>query len=155
MAHRETLSPNGFSLSVHNATSGLFSIWRKDRLPSIVLSAADATIEAGFLEAWSALTVGDADRVLVVYHDEPLPAAYGDQVSGIEVSTALGVLLELPENVKTSPKLQLRWHATEIDTESGNHGKSSNLEIIKLLTCQKEQVVINSERMTWVWNYLQ
>lgn len=65
------ISPAGFSLSVHNATPGLFSLIRKDASPYTAVAAGAGTIEAGLLEA--ALMRVPA---LFVYAEETVPELY-------------------------------------------------------------------------------
>lgn len=72
LAAGEALSPTAFSLSVHNASSALFSMIRQDRENYVAVSAGPFTAEAGFAEALGLLADG-AQRVTVVCFDAPLP----------------------------------------------------------------------------------
>jgi hypothetical protein len=69
------VSPTDFHNSVHNAAAGYWSIAAGAKLPSVTLSAYDATFVAGLLEAFS-LAHGDDYKVLVAAYDirppEPL-----------------------------------------------------------------------------------
>lgn len=68
-------SPAAFSSSVHNTTSGLWSIATQCLAPSTTVTAGDATLYAGLLEA---ADVGAETRepILFVYADVPLPDRY-------------------------------------------------------------------------------
>jgi len=69
------LSPAGFSMSVHNAISGMYSIARSDSAAAVCVAAGQASAVAGLVEAVGLLTDG-APEVMLVAYDEPLPAPY-------------------------------------------------------------------------------
>jgi hypothetical protein len=69
------LSPTAFSLSVHNATGGLFSIARRDHANSLALAAGGSTVEHAAIEACSLLADG-APAVLLAVSDGLLPPMY-------------------------------------------------------------------------------
>ena len=75
MARDATVSPTGFSLSVHNAIAGMYSIARADRGNAICVAAGRATAAAGLVEAAGLLADG-APEVLLVCYDETLPSEY-------------------------------------------------------------------------------
>ncbi len=64
------LSPMGFSLSVHNAASGLYSIATGNRGPATALAAGDRTFLMGLCDAFLTLCQGSEERVLYVCSDE-------------------------------------------------------------------------------------
>lgn len=72
----QTPSPTQFSTSVHNAIAGLYSILCQDDTPSTSLSCE--WTEA-LIEAYAILkSQPQAQRVLVVAYDQPLPKIYAD-----------------------------------------------------------------------------
>ncbi len=75
LAHDEVLSPTSFSLSVHNAAAGLFSIARRDSANSVAIAAGEASAALGVIEACGLLAEG-APRVAVVAVDWVLPEIY-------------------------------------------------------------------------------
>ena len=75
LAANEPVSPALFSLSVHNAPAGLFSILREDRSPSTAIAAGEETLGEGLLEACAQLGE-DEEPVLFLYGDAPLPQEY-------------------------------------------------------------------------------
>jgi hypothetical protein len=75
LARGELLSPTAFSLSVHNAAAGLFSIARRDSANSIAISAGEASAALGVIEACGLLAEG-APRVLIVAVDGVLPDVF-------------------------------------------------------------------------------
>jgi len=71
-------SPTQFSMNVHNAIAGIWSIARQDPSPSLSLAAGPETFGLGLLEALSLRASDPANPVLFVYADEPLPEPYRD-----------------------------------------------------------------------------
>lgn len=73
----EVPSPMEFSLSVHNTTSGLFSIAAANRCASSAVAAGSRTLEAGLFEANNAMLAGSGrEGVLCVFADEPIPGIF-------------------------------------------------------------------------------
>ena len=77
LAKQIALSPTSFSLSVHNANSGIFAIARHDQHSSNAISAGDNSLWMGLLEAAGMIAEGH-EQVLVVVSDDPLPAPLQD-----------------------------------------------------------------------------
>lgn len=92
LAAGEPLSPNSFSLSVHNSALGLFTILKKLKAPSLALAAGRDTLAAAWIEAESWLAAG-AERVLLVHTDEPLGEFYSHYADEHEMPAALGLML--------------------------------------------------------------
>jgi hypothetical protein len=93
IADRSPLSPTAFSLSVLNASSGLFSILRTDTTPSTAISAAESSFGFGLLEAAIQFADDPETPVLFVYADEPLPLVYGVEQATTGPAHALALLL--------------------------------------------------------------
>ncbi|MGH8380515.1 beta-ketoacyl synthase chain length factor [Pseudomonas sp.] len=92
LANQEPLSPTQFSLSVHNAIIGLWSIMRAETSEMTALAAAGDGFEQGVLEAAGLLHDG-APAVLLIIAEEQPPAAYRDWVEDVPFAYALGLLL--------------------------------------------------------------
>jgi hypothetical protein len=153
LAAEEPVSPNSFSLSVHNTASSLFSIMRKDRTHSTSIAAGEATLEAGFIEAQSLLTETPGARALLVYYDEPLPSFYESHTGAGGVSAALGLLLRLPgQDVPEAPALQLSWAPSE--AKDGREGTPIHpvLRLAKLLTGTRFSDCMDDGRLRWTWS---
>jgi len=105
LAKEEALSPTSFSLSVHNAAAGLFSIGRKDRSPSTSLAAGLDSLPMAVLEAAGMLAEG-APRVLVVAQEEPLPPPFQPYVAEREPCAAVALLLEPLLDPAEAPSLE-------------------------------------------------
>ena len=79
LAQGEPMSPTAFSLSVHNATAGLFSIQQQLNLNITALSGGARELVPGLLEALG-LCDPQTPQVLCVFCDESPPAIYQHQV---------------------------------------------------------------------------
>lgn len=75
LAQGEPLSPTAFSLSVHNASSAVYSIARGDTANYTAVSAGPSSAAAGICEAVGLLAQG-AGQVLVVSVEAELPEPY-------------------------------------------------------------------------------
>ena len=94
LANKAALSPAVFSMSVLNASTGLFSMLEKNTAPSTAISAGCATFAYGLLEACLQLKDHPEQAVVFVYADEPLPAVYGERERGGDGAHAVGLLLQ-------------------------------------------------------------
>lgn len=92
LARGEPLSPTHFSLSVHNAVIGLWSILRGQTCEMAALAAEGDGLEHGLLEACALLAEG-APAVLLVVAEEQPPQAYGQWVNDVPFPYALGLLI--------------------------------------------------------------
>jgi hypothetical protein len=70
------LSPAGFSQSVHNTGSGLYTIVRQSRVPASSLASGASTFAYGWLEAEAFLVENPRARVLLVSYEDLLPPEY-------------------------------------------------------------------------------
>lgn len=94
LAVDELLSPTDFSLSVHNAIPGIFSIIRKDTSPITAVAAGAETFGFALLEASAQLEANPSEAVLLAYADEPVPDEYGAFVGPCPPAHAVAVRLE-------------------------------------------------------------
>ncbi|BCQ58854.1 3-oxoacyl-ACP synthase [Pseudomonas sp. Boi14] len=92
LAAEQPLSPTQFSLSVHNAVIGLWSIMRGETSEMTALAAAGDGLEHGLLEAATLLADG-APHVLLVITEEQPPEAYASWIDDVPFPYALGLLL--------------------------------------------------------------
>ncbi|MDR0440927.1 MAG: beta-ketoacyl synthase chain length factor [Candidatus Accumulibacter sp.] len=75
LASEGAVSPQQFSMSVHNAIGGLFMMAKKARAPLTTLAAGDEGALAGLQEAAIQLADG-AKAVWLLFCEEPLPEEY-------------------------------------------------------------------------------
>lgn len=102
LATGEELSPTLFSMSVLNASAGLFSILQKNTAPSTAISAGTASFGYGLLEACLQLAERPDLPVLYLYADEPAPADYEAGEPLDQPTLALGLLLDASASTRVA-----------------------------------------------------
>lgn len=120
LAADQPLSPTQFSLSVHNAVIGLWSILRGETSEMTALAAAGDGLEHGLIEACGLLNEG-APAVLLIVTEEQPPEAYAQWIDDVPFPYAVGLLLtpgeqwQLSLATSTSVPVKTRWpHALEL-----------------------------------------
>lgn len=93
LARGEALSPTQFSLSVHNAITGLWSILQHDTSEMTALAAEGDGLEHAVLEAALLLAEGAPAVLVVVAEDQP-PAAYLPWINDVSFPYAVALLLK-------------------------------------------------------------
>lgn len=149
----DPMSPAVFSGSVHNTSAGHFTILHEDQAPTTTVTAGEATLEAGMLEAWTALKSGRCTHALVVYHDEPLPDFYGNPYPALEVPLAAAFSVRLPE---AGDRLALSWRATSPSAEVCAREEDEEhpvLGVLRLLLNGSGKVELRTARLTWEWRH--
>jgi hypothetical protein len=92
VAKGEPLSPTAFSLSVHNATSGLFSIHQGLTKNVTAISCGSEDLVPALLESLGQCSA-DEPKVLCVFCDEPPPVIYTAQTNQPERPFALALVI--------------------------------------------------------------
>lgn len=134
------ISPTRFSLSVHNAISGIFTIANKSELPVTSITAGRQDLTSCFYEAYGQLKEAKSDNVLCVIYDEPIPDEYQKYCPVPRYPYAVGFVLSLDQGIKCSFS-----HFEELSSDCiENDGKIGKevmaLEFIKAIILQKESV---------------
>lgn len=82
------VSPAGFSLSVHNAAAGLYSLLKQNPESYTALAANEDTFEMGFIEAYLS-----EKPVLYVYAEEEAPDLYQPLLKQPSIPIGIGLFL--------------------------------------------------------------
>lgn len=151
LARQEAVSPAAFSHSVHNTSASLLSIDREDPAPYTALAAGAATLESAFLEAWALLNSQEAGRVLLVYHDEPLPPLYKEQETNVTLKCALALVLQPCEADLKADRLQLSWQGTPDDSSLPLEVNDPALRVLRLLIDGGDPFTNDTGRLAWSW----
>jgi hypothetical protein len=146
LATGEVPSPTAFSLSVLNATPGLFSILRHDMSPATAISAAGSSFGFGMLEA--ALQYADDPRspVLFVYADEPVPTIYGVEATETGPAHALAVLISDDSTLGPIINYDCQMARCEMAGSDEQH----SFAFVRSLTDSRSGVW-QGEGRRWVW----
>jgi hypothetical protein len=146
LAAAAPLSPNAFSLSVHNTASGLYAIASHNRAPSTAIAAGIDTLEMAMIEAVGALARSAEQRIMVVFADEPLPEFYQPWQEPGSVPFALALLLG-PADAGPAWQLAAGRAAGALDAPAEPHG----LSVLRLLTGARRELTVPGLRGTWSW----
>jgi len=142
LANEQPLSPTQFSLSVHNAVIGLWSILRNETSEMTALAAAGDGLEHGMLEAAALLNEG-APAVLLVITEEQPPEAYASWIVDVPFPYALGLLLT------PGDEWQLELSSASVQLTQTQWPHALNL----LRTLLTEQVACQHAWKNRVWNW--
>jgi hypothetical protein len=139
----EPLSPTAFSLSVHNATAGLFSIQQGLTKNITAISCGDQELIPALLEAVGQCNA-DEPNVLCIFCDEPPPAIYNEQVTQPEIPYAVALIISRGEE----------WQLTNRGPSSNLTSKSTEstsqpLELLKLLQDHVPNVSVTHNNTCW------
>ena len=109
----EEISPTAFSLSVHNAIAGLFSMAWQNKLQCTVVASGEEGLAAAFIEALGLLQEG-AEQVLLVFYDEPLVDFYPSAPFKLSTDESRALALRIANSTRTSSPVRCanEWHQT-------------------------------------------
>lgn len=143
MGRDEPMSPTSFSLAVHNAVSGLYSIARKDTSEVTAIAAMNGLIVNALLEAVGQLQ--NSARVLCVIYDIPLPELY--QSYSVSESFPYGIAMILNAEQGESYSLE-HCQNSEPMAYTSKQGSSELISFMRLLTglSTKMQAELNSSQ---------
>lgn len=143
---REPVSPTKFSLSVHNTSSGLYTIAAKSTAPSTALAARLDSFEMGFVEAYACLASGREERVMLVFADVPLNPPF-DQLVDYEPPFAAAFILS-SRPVPVPVYLSMAARKPEESYSKQPHG----LSFLKFfLQAETSTLRLVTDRLEWTW----
>jgi hypothetical protein len=147
IAKGEALSPNAFSLSVHNAVAGLFGIFHQDRAPSISIAAGIEGVGAAFLEGWCRLQESGDGEVLVVLYDDQMPDLFAVHDDAPPVPIAASFLL--------SANAGTRYRLVRTAESGGCTPHWAQIrELANFLQHGSGHLILQSQRARWTWTAL-
>ncbi|WP_343586007.1 beta-ketoacyl synthase chain length factor [Herbaspirillum sp.] len=143
------LSPASFSLSVHNANAGLFSIARRSRGNSIAVAAGHSTVEHAAIEACGLLADG-APHVLLVAADGPLPDVFAPYADCREQAFGWAWLMQAADENAPLPAISLQWSAANADVaDTATPGGTDVLRFF--LNTAAADLVRQADGRRWHW----
>jgi hypothetical protein len=151
IVRQEPISPTAFSMSVHNTAASQLAMHRKDRAPCSALAAGATTLEAGFVEAFAQIAESGAS-VIVVYHDQPLPALYREQPTTVKSGLALALLLDRPAAGGDEQSLRLAWRPSAAGPATACEERDPVCAVIRLLRRGGAPVTQDTGRLVWTWS---
>ena len=145
MGRNEPMSPTGFSLAVHNAVSGLYSIAREDTSAVTAIASMEGLVVHALLEAVGQLQT--TDRVLCVIYDVPLPQIYQRYTPSVPFPYAIAMILNRARGESYTLEQCL---GSMIDKESLETSDSESLMFLELLTGLSAEVTMKSNNLAWL-----
>lgn len=142
----EDISPTAFSLSVHNAIAGLFSMVYKNKQPTTVVAPGEEGIAAAFIEAIGLLQEGQ-EEVLIVFYDEPLVAFYPSAPFKLSTDNSCAVALTVSKNGVGIP---MRFSSQQAIADDGEQPLQVPL-LIEFLAQSQRSLTIHTPRHSWLW----
>lgn len=142
LAHEQPLSPTQFSLSVHNAIVGLWSIQQGDSSEMTALAAEGDGLEHAVLEAALLLNEG-APTVLLVIAEELPPEAYRPWIEDASVPYALALRLTAGDS--------WQLHLQPADEAAPLQPQPHALELIRALLTDQPRFTHHWKTRKWNW----
>lgn len=143
LAQEEPLSPTAFSLSVHNASLGIYTIVQQALGASLALAAGKESLAHAMLEAATLLHEG-ADQVLLVHTDDDLAEFYQPYSDEADMPLSVALLL----NGSQGRKVELQWQPAARSPEP----ESMSKEFLRWWFGDRNQPLnYSGSRLQWSW----
>ncbi len=101
IAHQQEISPTAFSLSVHNAISGQFTIFFNNTHPTSAMAPSENDYLTAFADALGQLDE-QAKSVLLVFYEEALPEFYQPYARSTDYPCAMALRISKPDIAQKS-----------------------------------------------------
>jgi hypothetical protein len=142
----EEVSPTAFSLSVHNAISGLFSIAYANHQEITVIAPGQDGIASAFIEALGLLQEHSVE-VLIVLYDEPLADFYPSLPFALSAPATCALALRLS---LTGDGLPMRFCRSSAQRDDGEHALQI-FSFLKFLVSDDTSLALGNHRHSWEW----
>jgi Beta-ketoacyl synthase, N-terminal domain len=140
------LSPTAFSLSVHNAIAGLYSIAYGNSQEITVIAPGLDGIAPVFIEALGMLHEG-ADEVLIILYDEPMADFY--PIAPFNLNATYPCALALRVSL-TGDGLPLQFFYSAESRDDGEHTVQI-LALLRFLLTEEQSLSLGNQGHSWIW----
>jgi hypothetical protein len=147
IARSEPMSPTRFSLGVHNAISGLYSIARKDTSAVTAIAAMENLVLQALFEALGQLQ--SSDRVLCVIYDMPLARFYSEHTSVVDESFPYAIAMILGHRDGVPYRLEQTGPGPVVEPPQPGQISEGSLGLLRLLTGISDQIEISKQQTNW------
>jgi hypothetical protein len=147
MGRDEPMSPTSFSLAVHNAVSGLFTIARKDTSEVTSIAAMEGLVLPTFIEAIGQLQ--SIDKVLCVIYDIPLPDFYNRYFADAPQTFPYAIAMILGNAEGQSYRLEQTEQVMPGNLSPTGLFDSEPLRLLRLLAGISDEMDINQNECNW------
>lgn len=145
IALKESLSPTGFSMSVHNASAGLFSILTNNLSASNTVSAGKESLLMALIDAYAKLKNDNLDHVLVVHCDQALPIEYLEYQDEKQIDHCLAMLIS--KSIATGKELTVE-HSNKMPLDE-NAWLPHGITFGQFLTGKKSSCLLQGRHNNW------
>lgn len=145
-----SVSPNGFTHSVHNTQLGLFSIWAHNTRSGSSVAAGRDTFSNAFVEALTLLRREPGRPTLLVVGEEEIPAPLAAATSEPNRHWAAGFLLEQAGNGE-SLGFEIAARDDAWPTEPDVRPLPDGLTFLRWWLLGEDRLQIVRARGTWTW----
>lgn len=142
----EALSPTAFSLSVHNAIAGLYSIAFNNNKEITVIASGQEGIAPAFVEAIGMLAEGENEVMLILY-DEPIADFY--PTTPFKLNSLFPCVLGLKITLN-SEGLRFKLSRTHKSSDDGEHPLQL-IVFINFLLSQQKTLILGNQGHSWIW----
>lgn len=140
MAKSEPLSPTAFSLSVHNATAGLFSIQHGLTSNITAISGGAQELVPALLEALG-LCNEQTPQVLCVFCDEPTPSIYQHQAEQPAHAYAVALIIGAGQD----------WQLESVgQSQVASSAEPQALQLLRVLQGDVDSLSLSHNRSDWL-----
>ena len=139
----EPMSPTSFSLAVHNAVAGLFSIARKDTSAVTAIAAVQGLVLQALFEAIGQLQ--HTERVLCVIYDIPLPDFYRQHFDDEDVPFPYAVAMILNRAGGQSFRLE----PGELEPSKTGPGEHESMRLVSLISGLHDKILLQQNGSAW------
>jgi len=140
----EPVSPTSFSLAVHNAVSGLYTIARHDSSEVNVISAMRGLVLQAFFEAAGQLQ--ERDRLLCVIYDVPLPEFYRRHGGEEDLPFAYAIAMLLSRD---SGERYVFAQDGIAPADVAQGGDADQIRLLRLLTGLDDSLYLSHNGLGW------
>jgi hypothetical protein len=142
----DEVSPTAFSLSVHNAIAGLFSIVYANQQEITVIAPGQEGIAPAFIEGLGILQEG-ADAVLLVLYDEPIADFYPVSPFHLNADNTHALTLRL---ALTGDGLPLQFIRSSMTRDDGEQ-PIQLLAFLRFLLAEDRSLSLGNRGHGWRW----
>jgi len=136
------ISPAAFSQSVHNTSSGLFTIIAATNAPSISMASGANSFAYGWMEAQVYLTCNPTHTILLVDFDEVIPDEYQHYEGVVACDRSLALLLRVAD------KGGIVMKSAALETEAR---LPQGPQFLAWLQSDSDSLQLSSDRQGWQW----
>jgi hypothetical protein len=145
----DEVSPTAFSLSVHNAIAGLFSIVYANQQEITVIAPGQEGIAPAFVEGLGILQEG-ADAVLLVLYDEPIADFYPVSPFNLNADNRCALTLRI---ALTGDGLPMQFSRSSMTRDDGEQ-PIQLFAFLRFLLAEDNSLILGNRGHSWRWQKL-